>query len=260
MPSQIESEWTYIQGLRAYKAASQPMISATAQHTTGGVLMLPMITGVGEQLRDWADSVAEESQTTVLVWDPWHGPSSDDSSLDVLRKLLSSLDDAQALAEINVLLGHMKSELNLDRITVVGWCLGGRYALLAGSVNPQVAGIVAMHPTITEGESELGEYDAIAAAGKISAPVVVHYPGQDHIVSRETFDRLQTALENRSVGDSILGVHPQAHHGFSDRRNHMNPENSAAFALAWPQALAFIDHTINRPVTVAGPRKGDNYV
>jgi carboxymethylenebutenolidase len=34
---------------------------------------------------------------------------------------------------------------------------------------------------------------------------------------------------------------PGAQHGFSDRDRHDDPVNEAAFRLAWPQALSFID-------------------
>jgi carboxymethylenebutenolidase len=209
--------------------------------------MLPMITGIGEQLRDWADEVADTTGVTVLVWDPWHGVSSDNTPLAELRDRLSRLDDATSLDEIARLVDHMHVALGLRRVTVVGWCLGGRYALLAGARHPRLTGVVAMHPTLPMGESERGEFDAAAAAADISAAVMVHYPGLDHIVPVESFKRLEAALVARSDAASFLAVHPRAHHGFSDRKNHADPANAEAFRLAWPQVLAFLDSTTGTP-------------
>lgn len=256
MYSKLETGWYDADGLGTYLAL--PAGHQMRPLVDGGVLMLPMITGIGEQLRDWANSVATTLKQTVLVWDPWHGPNSENSSIAVLREHLSNLDDESALNEIERLLEHMKGRLGIRRISVIGWCLGGRYALLTGARNPGLAGVVSMHPTLPASESDRGEYDAAAAAVNIDAPVVVHYPGQDHIVSRESFNRLQTSLQTRTDETSILAVHPRAHHGFSDRKNHDDPDNAAAFALAWPQVLAFLNHTTSSPVRATSVSEGNN--
>jgi carboxymethylenebutenolidase len=244
MQTEKSAGWYDAEGLRTYLSppAAGPKQRRPAARDAG-VLMLPMITGIGEQLRDWADEVADTTGTTVLVWDPWHGPSSDNTPLSELRERLSRLDDATALDEIGRLVNHMHFTLGLKRITVIGWCLGGRYALLAGARHPEFGGVVAMHPTLPVTESGRGEFDAAAAAADIATAVMVHYPGRDHIVPFESFRRLQASLVARSDAASFVAVHPRAHHGFSDRKNHSDPANAEAFRLAWPQVLAFLDST-----------------
>ena len=48
-----------------------------------GMLLLPMITGIGEQVRDWADELAGRG-ITALVWDPFKGRSTDNSTREEL--------------------------------------------------------------------------------------------------------------------------------------------------------------------------------
>jgi carboxymethylenebutenolidase len=72
------------------------------------------------------------------------------------------------------------------------------------------------------------------------------YPGADSLVPRESFEKLQAALNGRETGASIVHLYPGAEHGFSARMRHDNPVNAEAYNISWPQALAFIKATTHR--------------
>jgi carboxymethylenebutenolidase len=76
---------------------------------------------------------------------------------------------------------------------------------------------------------------------EITAPVLVAYPEADTVVSHETFARLQTALQSRPRGATFTQHFPGAEHGFSDSSRHGTTVNADAYALSWPQTLAFLD-------------------
>src|SRR5690606_9243659 len=122
MAPDITSSFTKVDDLRAY--LSQPKDGGS-----GGMLLLPMITGIGAQLREFADDIARAG-VTALSWDPWHGVSSDDTPRERLRELLRKLDDETCLSEMSRLLDHMTGELGLEKVGVIGWCMGGRFALI----------------------------------------------------------------------------------------------------------------------------------
>ncbi len=103
-----------------------------AQVGRAGVLLLPMITGIGEQVREWADELAGEG-LTALVWDPFKGRSTDNTPREELSALLQQMDDDTALAEQTELLDHLTGELGCSKVSVIGWCLGGRFAFLLGA-------------------------------------------------------------------------------------------------------------------------------
>ncbi|WP_433163757.1 dienelactone hydrolase family protein [Kribbella sp. CA-247076] len=207
-----------------------------------GMLLLPMITGVGEQVREWADELAGEG-ITALVWDPFKGRSTDNASREELGTLARKLDDDQALAEQGELLDYLLGELGCNRVGVIGWCLGGRFALLLAARDRRVTNVVAFHPTVPSDRPSHHTYDAIAEAGAITAPVLVSYPGADTAVPKADFEALQTALQARPTGATFTQYFPGADHGFSDKARHTNPVNADAFRLAWPQALAFMRTT-----------------
>ncbi|UYP18593.1 dienelactone hydrolase family protein [Rhodococcus sp. Z13] len=232
----IEAEFVHIGGLRAYLA--RPLGGAT-----GGMLLLPMITGIDKQVREYAQDIAGTG-VTALVWDPWHGPTADDTPREKLFELMNQLDDEKCLAEMGTLLDHAFGELGLRKVGVIGWCLGGRLALILGGREPRLANVVAYHPSIAVPPAPNHTLDAVELSGNITAPVMVLHAGADTIMSAETFGRLQSTLQQRETGATITHVYPGAEHGFSSRDRHGNQVNADAYALSWPQALSFVKDTV----------------
>ncbi|MFD8492819.1 dienelactone hydrolase family protein [Amycolatopsis sp. NPDC059657] len=210
--------------------------------SVSGMLLLPMITGIGQQLRDWADELAEQG-VTALVWDTWHGSNADNTPQEKLFELLGTQDDEQCLGEQRALLDHLFGELGCTRAGVIGWCLGGRFALLLGARDDRVSNVVAYHPTIYPELPPHHVLDAVAEVPAITAPAMVLYPTADELVPRSVYVRLRDALESRPAGATIAHVYPEAEHGFSNRSRHANPVNASAYAVSWPQVLAFVKAT-----------------
>ncbi|MEU3271339.1 dienelactone hydrolase family protein [Saccharomonospora sp. NPDC006951] len=235
MAHKIDTSTIKIDELNAY-------LSVPEGGGEAGMLLLPMITGIGAQVREFADDIAR-SGVTALSWDPWHGPSLDDTPRERLAELMSGLDDETCLAEMKRLLDHMHGELGLSRVGVIGWCLGGRFALILGARDARLVNVISYHPTVPGTPAPNHTVDAVEHAARIEAPVMMLYPGQDSIVPWESFSRLQTALQSRTGGPSIVHVYPDAEHGFSDRSRHNERANAEAYAVSWPQALDFIGTT-----------------
>lgn len=206
--------------------------------SASGMLLLPMITGIGQQLRDWADELAGQG-VTALVWDTWHGKNADNTPMPELFELLGKQDDEQCLEEQRILLDHLFGELGCDRAGVIGWCLGGRFALLLGARDKRVANVIAYHPTVYPELPPHHVLDTVAEVPAIAAPVMVLYPSADELVPRSVYAGLRDALESRSAGATIAHIYPAAEHGFSGRTRHGNPVNLEAYQISWPQVLAF---------------------
>lgn len=235
MTVEIETSMTSVGDLGAY-------LARPTGGSTRGMLLLPMITGIGAQIRDWADRLARRG-ITALSWDPFHGASSDNASREELQELRGKLDDEVALGEQKALLDHLLGDLGCTNAGVIGWCLGGRFALLLGGRDARLANVVAYHPTVPASPQPNHTVDAFELTAQIAAPVLMLYPGADAVVPVESFNRLQAALQSRQSGPTMVHVYPNALHGFSNREQRDNPVNAEAFALSWPQVLELVDVT-----------------
>ncbi len=165
----IEAEFVEIGELRAFLA--RPLGGST-----GGMLLLPMITGINDQVREYAEDIAGTG-VTALVWDPWHGHSADDTPREQLVEWMGELQDDAVLVEMNTLLEHAFGELGLSKVGVIGWCLGGRLALILGGGDPRVANVVAYHPSIFVPAPPHHTVDAVESASRIAAPVMILHAG-----------------------------------------------------------------------------------
>ncbi|MEH0580439.1 MULTISPECIES: dienelactone hydrolase family protein [Streptomyces] len=226
-----------VAGLNAY-------LSRPREASTGGMLLLPSVNGISPQLREFADGLAAAG-VNALSWDLWRGrPGSDDvSELETQLQWASELDDESSLSEMGRLLDHMFDELGCRQVGVIGWCVGGRFALLLGGADSRLANVVAYHPTVPGSPAPNHTLDATEFTARIAGPAMILYPGADEVVPVESFHRLKDALNSRATGPSIAHVYPGAGHGFTARALHGDPVNKAATALSWPQVIAFIRAT-----------------
>jgi len=232
----IETSTISVQGLNAY-------LARPSGGSPGAMLLLPMITGISAQVREFADDLARAG-VTALSWDPWRGrPSGDETPFGELAQWMSELDDEACLDEMRQLLDHLFDELGCRQAGTIGWCMGGRFALLLGGRDTRLANVVAYHPTVPGTPAPNHTIDAVGATAAIQAPAMMLYPGADHLVPRESFERLQAALQSRVAGPSLIHIYPDAEHGFSAAARHTNPINKAAFDVSWPQVVAFVRAT-----------------
>jgi carboxymethylenebutenolidase len=217
-------------------------LARPAEATTGGMLLLPSLGGLGPQLRRYADDIASAG-VTALAWDHFRGQSPADLSFEERMARVSTITDDAAHAEQLRLLDYLFKDLGLAKAGVIGWCMGGRYALLLAARDHRLANCVAYHPTIRRPMPANHSEDAVARAAAIECPVQVMVPGADQIVPAAIFAELAQTLEHRPTAASIIHTYPGAEHAFMDRHDTSEP-NRIATVLAWPQTLAFIRATV----------------
>lgn len=125
--------------------------------------------------------------------------------------------------------------LGVERVYALGFCFGGRGALLQ-AVEPGWAGVVGFYGFPSrespDGRSPLND----AKNGSVRCPVLGLFGAEDAVVGEEAPAEYQKALEEAGVKHEIA-VYPGAGHSFFDR--HM-VEQADHCADAWNRTLAFI--------------------
>jgi carboxymethylenebutenolidase len=217
--------------------ARQAYLARPAGRTDAGVLLLPSVHGADRHAKDYAHRLAEVGLAT-LIWEPFpgHPPA---LNREGRQARLKTLDDASSLREMTFWLDHLHGALGARRTGTVGFCLGGRYALLLAARDPRLTACVPFYPTIETPPLEGQDQDVVALAAVIPCPAHMVTAGSDHITTRETFARLQQSLQRRSV-PTVIEFYPEGEHGFMQTDMRPGKANATAVRFALAQTVPFL--------------------
>ena len=203
--------------------------------TKTGVVILPTIFGVNAFVRGYAETLARAG-LAAAVWDHYEGlPLTTDYEDSKARA--RKLSDAWMHATVKKWTDYMLGELKLASVGVLGFCLGGRYVVMAAARDARIKACAAAYPSIEMPRLPNQEQDALALAGDVRCPVLVIEPGHDHVASPQTYATLKATLLKRAA-PTIWHYYPDAEHGFMHRDK--PPANPAASAIASPQLVGFL--------------------
>lgn len=176
---------------------------------------------------------------SALAWDPFGGCSTDNSPIATMRELMGEFDDEQVVAEQQQLLTHMfaaqgrHDRLVPRRAVRLPARRPRRPARERRRLPPDGPGSARAEPRARRG----GAHRPHGGAGHDALPG----PGRDR--GGESFEVLQTALNARENGNSIVHNYPQADHGYSEKSRQGTEANATAYALSWPQTVEFVKAT-----------------
>jgi carboxymethylenebutenolidase len=210
---------------------------AHAERPRGGVLILPTVMGVEAAMRERARILAAAGYT-AMVWNPYPGekPPTD---LESARGRAAKLDDG-VLDSMSECLTHLLEKLRLPAVAVLGFCLGGRYAVLLAARDRRLVACVPYYPSIRVPMTPNQKLDAIALAADIRCPVHLVHGTADQVFLHEVFLKLRDVLDKRPVA-TIAQVHPGAVHSFMRPDLQKDKPNAAATRLSWPPVMAFLE-------------------
>ncbi len=201
----------------------------------GTVLILPTIFGINEFALGFAGSLVEAG-LAALVWDINSGVPPVTDYQECIRRA-RMLTDCGVGSLIGKWLDKLEADFAGSPLGVIGFCIGGRFALLAAAEDRRLRCCAAAYPSIESPRLANQEMDAVEAAGHISCPVHILQPGNDHVTSPLTYQALKQKLLSRRA-PTIVQTYPEAEHGFMHRDK--PEENPAATRIASPQVIAFL--------------------
>jgi carboxymethylenebutenolidase len=193
-----------------------------------GVIVIQEWWGLNDQIKRTADRFAREG-FVALAPDFFHGATA--SEPDEAGKLMMALNADQVAKDARGAAQYLqKHQANTSqKVGVIGFCMGGQLALLAGAVAPDEIGAVVdmygIHPNIQPDFS------------RMKAPVLALFAENDGFIDEAARNNLAEQLRAAGV-QADMHTYPNVDHAFmnEDRPDVHHPETAKD---AWRRVGAF---------------------
>jgi carboxymethylenebutenolidase len=209
-------------------------LATTSAPDAPGIVILPDVRGLHPYYELLAEAFAQAGLHALAI-DLYSrtagtGYREDDFDFTPHREAVT---DEQVASDVQAAAAHLGG-LGCGRVFVVGYCFGGRQALLQAA-RPGIDGVIGFYGSPTregsEGRSPLGD----AREGLVRSPVLALYGGADQGIPAADIEAYDAALEAAGVPHQMV-VYPGAPHSFFDRTM---DEHAEACADAWRRILEF---------------------
>ncbi len=144
-------------------------------------------------------------------------------------KLMAALRTEDGVADLEAGVGHLGSLAGVDRarIGVIGFCLGGSFAVQMACRRRAIRASVAFY----------GQVPEAAVLANLGCPILFHDAGADQWVTREMVERLRAHLHASGKPGEVV-TYPGAPHAFFNDTRAANYRAKEA-ADAWRRSLGF---------------------
>jgi carboxymethylenebutenolidase len=162
-------------------------------------------------------------------------------SHEINREIYSKIPDTQSMSDLDATAAWAaKNGGDAKKLSITGFCWGGRIVWLYAAHNPKVKAGAAWYgrvvPTPNSPVNALQPTTPIDHAKALKVPVIGFYGGKDKGIPLEGVERMRTELKKGTSGSEII-VYPDADHGFhADYRPSYNKQASED---AWKHLLAW---------------------
>jgi len=205
-----------------------------------GIVVHPDIFGLRPLFEDLARRLATHGHAVVVVEPFASVPAPERAALTVEDRfaLVPGLEDERALGALAAAADLLVVEDGVARVAVLGFCMGGLYALKAAGAD-RFDRAISCYGMIRVPEAWRGPALAEPLPGLVhGCPTLAIIGGLDHWTPTADVDALRSALG--AVPGSEVVVYPEADHGFLHDPSRPAHRGDDA-ADAWRRILAFLD-------------------
>ncbi|MBV9216998.1 MAG: dienelactone hydrolase family protein [Acidobacteria bacterium] len=207
------------------------------------VLVIHEIFGVHEWIQDVCRRFAKEGYMAIAPalyarqGDVHHIP--DPRTLNT--QIFSKIPDTQSMSDLDATVEWAsKNHGNTKRLSITGFCWGGRIVWLYAAHNQKVKAGAAWYGrlmvTPNSPKNEVQPTTPLDHVKEIKTPVIGFYGGLDKGITVDSVTRMQQALKDQKSKSEII-LYPNADHGFF--ADYRPSYNAAAAKDAWPKLLAW---------------------
>ncbi len=212
-----------------------------------GAVLLPDVWGLGDHARDLCGRLAGEGFAVlgvdlyrrldeVKIEDPgaWIRGLSD-------PQILSDVEAAAALLAAHPAVGHRK-------VGVIGFCMGGTYALLAACGTPGIAAAVPFYGMLSHEHGLLHDptgldrerkpRQPLDAAAELRCPLLAFFGADDPYIPLDDVAELERRLEKVEMASELVVVQGAGHAFMNDTRPDAYRPDAAGDA--WQRMIGFL--------------------
>jgi carboxymethylenebutenolidase len=149
--------------------------------------------------------------------------------------LMGNLRDEVALKDLQAAVAYLKNQPPVDagKIGVIGFCMGGTYALLSAANIPDIKASAPFYGQIVY-DRPGGPIDQVA---KLGCPLMYIYGDADGWITGDHVDRLEAALKQHGKNGQVIRYKGAPHAFFNDTRPESYRPDDARDA--WDRTLRF---------------------
>ena len=192
--------------------------------------------GVAEFTQSIADRLAEAGYAAAAP-DLFHRVTEEMMADGTARNAF--LQDAEIVTDINATVDWLRGHPAIvgESVGIIGFCMGGRVAWLAGTTNPHLKAVVPYYPGNLWAARGDGRESPFELANGIQAPMLVHFGEVDENPSQDDMRKLDAELDRLGKAHQFY-TYPGAGHAFMDFGQPPRYQREAADA-SWPRTLEF---------------------
>ena len=162
---------------------------------------------------------------------------------DIITKVVAKVPDSQVVSDLDATVAYAaKNNGDTKKLSITGFCWGGRQVWLYAAHNPQVRAAAAWYGPLVPSErsprNQLQPTYPIDVAKDLKVPVIGFYGGLDTNITQDNVKQMREELKKGTSQSEII-VYPNAEHGFhADYRKQYNAEASKD---AWAKLQAWFE-------------------
>lgn len=199
--------------LPAYRAAPAGKANAPV------VLVVSEIFGVHEHIADVARRFAKQGYCAIApeLFVRQGDAGSYGEIAKLMQEVIAKVPDAQVMGDLDATVAWARGQgADVSKLAITGFCWGGRIVWLYSAHNPALKAGVAWYGRLVGPATPLSPAHPVDLAGKLGAPVLGLYGGQDAGIPLDTVEKMKAALAAGSAAArrSEFVVYPDAPHAF----------------------------------------------
>ena len=205
------------------------------------ILVIQEIFGVHEWVKDVCRRFAKQGWYAIageLYWR--HGKPSEYTDIGKLvSEVVSKIPDDEVMKDLDNEVAFAAEEGgDTKRLSVTGFCWGGRQTWLYAAHNPKLKAAVAWYGGLVGTPSALKPRNPVDIAYQLKVPVLGLYGAKDTGITQEHIERMRKALKDAGNTSCRIDVFADSGHGFfADYRESYNEKDAKD---AWGRALAWL--------------------